>query len=130
VQMLEINIPEIVAEVQDAIARYEQALVDNDLATLDDSFWRSPLVVRFGYAGEQYGAQALAAYRRARILGNFERRMWNQTVTTFGRDFAVATVEYQRPDQTRQGRQSQTWVRTPDGWRVVLAHVSRRDEAE
>ncbi|MCA3261286.1 MAG: oxalurate catabolism protein HpxZ [Telmatospirillum sp.] len=128
--MLELNIPEIVAEVQGAIERYERALVANDLDILDKSFWSSPLVVRFGYVSAQYGADALADYRRSRILGNFKRRLWNQTVTTFGRDFAVATVEYQRPDQTRQGRQSQTWVRTPDGWRVVLAHVSRRDEAE
>ena len=128
--MLDLNIPKIVAEVQEAIARYEQALVANDLDTLDNSFWRSPLVVRFGYAGEQYGAEALAAYRRARSLGDFRRRVWNATVTTFGRDFAVATVEYQRPDQTRPGRQSQAWVRTSDGWRVVLAHVSRREHAE
>ena len=128
--MLEINIPEIVAEVQEAIARYERALVENDLGVLEASFWPSPHVVRFGYASEQYGAAALAEYRRTRKLGDFRRRLWNQTVTTFGRDFAVATVEYQRPDQTRQGRQSQTWLRTPDGWRVVLAHVSRRDPAE
>ena len=128
--MLELNIPEIVAEVREAIDRYERALFANDLDVLDTSFWSSSLVVRFGYASEQYGAEALAEYRRMRALGNFKRRLWNQTVTTFGRDFAVATVEYQRPDQTRQGRQSQTWVRTPDGWRVVLAHVSRRDQTE
>ncbi len=128
--MLELNIPQIVAEVQEAIERYERALVENDLDVLDKSFWPSPLVVRFGYATEQYGAEALADYRRLRTLGDFHRRLWNQTVTTFGRDFAVATVEYQRPDQTRQGRQSQTWVRTPEGWRVVLAHVSRRDPTE
>ncbi len=128
--MLELNIPKIVAEVEEAIARYERALVENDLAALDGSFWPSPFVVRFGYASAQYGAEALADYRRTRTLGDFRRHLWNQTVTTFGRDFAIATVEYQRSDQDRQGRQSQTWVRTPGGWRIVLAHVSRRDPAE
>ena len=128
--MLGLNMPEIVAEVQEAMERYERVLVENDLDVLDKSFWSSPLVVRFGYASAQYSAEALADYRRSRARGNFKRRFWNQTITTFGRDFTVATVEYQRPDQTRQGRQSQTWLRTPDGWRSVLAHVSRRDEAE
>ena len=128
--MLDLNIPEIVAEVQETIARHEQALVASDLDTLDNSFWRSPLVVRFGYTGERYGADALAAYRRARTVRAFKRHVWNTTVTTFGRDLAVATVEYQRPDQTSPRRQSQTWVRTADSRRVVLAHVSRREHTE
>jgi len=119
--MHEINLPEVVAEVTTAFRRYEAALVDNDVAVLDELFWNSPHTLRYGVAENLYGYAAIAAFRSARI-GNLARTLWNTVITTYGRDFATANTEFRRGD--KNGRQSQTWLRFPEGWRVVAAHVS------
>jgi Protein of unknown function (DUF3225) len=121
---LEINIPEIVAEVTEAHKRYEQALSINDLDIIDSLFWNSALTLRYGPNGTLIGHAAISAFRRARNIKGVERTVLNTHVTTFGRDFAVSNTESKRPGTDRTGRQSQTWVRMPEGWRIVSAHVS------
>jgi hypothetical protein len=122
--MLEINIPEIVAEVTEAFERYEQALVTNDVAELDTLFWNNPLTLRYGVGENLYGHAAIAAFRGARPSSGLDRERQNTVITTYGRDFATANTEFTRASTTRIGRQSQTWLRTDEGWRVVSAHVS------
>jgi ketosteroid isomerase-like protein len=119
-----INDPEIVAEVEAAFARYESALMTNDLDALDRLFWNSPLVVRFGPGQNLYGIEQIQAFRTARVGGSPQRTLANTVITTFGRDFATANTEFQRVGADRPARQSQTWARMPDGWRVVAAHIS------
>jgi hypothetical protein len=121
---MNINDPDIVAEVQAAFARYESALMTNDLDALDALFWQSPLVVRYGPGQNLYGIAAIQAFRVGRVGGSPERTLANTVITTFGRDFATANTEFQRAGAARPGRQSQTWVRMPVGWRVVAAHIS------
>ena len=121
---LEINIPEIVAEVTEAHKRYEQALSINDLDIIDSLFWNSALTLRYGPNGTLIGHAAISAFRRARNIKGVERTVLNTRVTTFGRDFAVTNTETKRPGAAGKGRQSQTWVRMPEGWRIVSAHVS------
>ena len=120
--MLDINIADVVAEVRLAFDRYEAALVSNDVEVLDELFWNSERTLRFGPGENLYGYQAISAFRAARAPVGLSRTLTNVVITTFGRDFATANVEFVRMD--RRGRQSQTWVRMPDGWRVVAAHVS------
>lgn len=120
--MIEINLPDVVAEVQTVFERYEAALVSNDVATLDELFWNSAHTIRYGVTENLYGYAAIAAFRSARPSAGLERTLANTVITTYGRDFATANTEFQRSG--RQGRQSQTWVRMPEGWRVVSAHVS------
>jgi hypothetical protein len=119
-----INLPDVVAEVSAQFARYEQALVTNDVAVLDELFWDSPHTLRYGATENLYGADEIKAFRAARPAQGLERVLLKTVITTFGRDVATANVEFQRVGSPRSGRQSQTWVRTPDGWRVVSAHVS------
>ena len=121
---MEINIPEIVAEVTAAFERYEQALSTNDLDTIDGLFRDSPLTLRYGPNGTLLGHAAISAFRRARDIKGVERTLKNTIITTFGRDLAVANTESDRPGSDVTGRQSQTWVRMPEGWRIVSAHVS------
>jgi len=121
---MDINIPEIVAEVRGVFARYESALVRNDVAVLDELFWASPHTLRYGASENLYGYDAIRAFRAGRSAKNLEREVTHSVVTTFGRDFAIANLEFQRAAEARPGRQSQTWVRMPEGWRVVAAHVS------
>ncbi len=122
--VMEINIPEIVAEVAAAFERYEQALSTNDLDTIDGLFRDSPLTLRYGPNGTLLGHAAISAFRRARDIKGVERTLKNTIITTFGRDLAVANTESDRPGSDVTGRQSQTWVRMPEGWRIVSAHVS------
>lgn len=119
---LEINQPEVLAEVTAAFHRYEQALVSNDVATLDELFWDSPHTIRYGATENLYGYGAIAQFRQGRSPHNLARTLQNTVITTYGRDFATANTEFVRPGQ--RGRQSQTWMRTAAGWRVVSAHVS------
>ena len=121
---MEVNIPEIVAEVTAAFESYEQALSTNDLDTIDDLFRDSPLTLRYGPNGTLLGHAAISAFRRARDIKGVERTLKNTIITTFGRDLAVANTESDRPGSDVTGRQSQTWVRMPEGWRIVSAHVS------
>lgn len=118
-----INDPETLAEVTAAFQRYEAALVGNDVAVLDELFWESPFTVRFGAGENLYGIEAIRAFRAARNPAGLARRLVQTVITTFGRDFATANTEFQRGNQA-PGRQSQTWVRFPQGWRVVSAQIS------
>lgn len=125
---MQVNDPGVVAEVREAFARYEAALMANDLEALDALFWQSPLVIRFGPGQNLYGIEAIAAFRLARVGGSPQRTLSNTVITTFGRDFATANTEFQREGAMKPGRQSQTWARFEDGWRVVAAHVSLLSE--
>jgi hypothetical protein len=121
---LEINRPEVLAEVEAVFARYEEALINNRVEVLDELFWRSPATVRYGTGENLYGYDEIAAFRAARPPTGLARRLGRTQITAFGTHFATAMTEFYREGQTSQGRQSQTWVRTPEGWRVVAAHVS------
>jgi len=122
--MMDINLPEVLAEVTQVFARYEAALVNNDVAVLDDLFWDSPHTVRYGSGENLVGIDAIRAFRAARSPAGLARRLGNTVITTYGRDFATAMTEFRREGNAATGRQSQTWVRFAQGWRVVAAHVS------
>ncbi|CAB3700105.1 hypothetical protein LMG3458_02608 [Achromobacter deleyi] len=121
---MDINLPDVVAEVTAAFARYETALVNNQVEVLDELFWNSPHTLRYGAGENLYGYDAIRAFRAGRSPQGLARRVLRTAITTYGRDFATANLEFQRDGSDRIGRQSQTWMRTPDGWRVVSAHVS------
>ena len=124
VNVLEINIPDVVAEVRAAFERYERALNANDVDVLDSSFWNDPRTIRFSLMDNAYGFEAIHASRLARPKTDLKRVLTNTVITTFGRDMATTNTEFQRVESGRRGRQSQTWARVPEGWRVVSAHVS------
>ena len=121
---MEINDPETLAEVTAAFGRYEVALVTNDIAVLDELFWDSPHTLRFGVGENLYGYQEIQTFRAARPPAGLAREIFNTVITAYGRDFATANTEFRRVGSSKTGRQSQTWMRTPTGWRVVAAHVS------
>ncbi len=121
---MEINRPEVLAEVQAAFARYEDALVNNKVEILDELFWDSGSTIRYGIGENLYGIEQIRAFRNARPAAGLARTLSNTVITTYGSDFATAMTEFQRGDPQKVGRQSQTWARTPAGWRVVAAHVS------
>lgn len=121
---MEIDLPDVVAEVTEVFARYEQALCANDIDTLDSLFWKNPLTLRYGPNGTLIGHAKISAFRRARNIKGMERQLQNTAITTFGRDFAIANTESKRPGSDRIFRQSQAWVRMPQGWCIVAAHVS------
>lgn len=123
-QAPEINRPEVLAEVQAAFARYEEALVNNRVEVLDELFWRSPHTVRYGVGENLYGYEAIAAFRAARSPAGLARELMRTVITSYGTDLATAMTEFRREGSRAIGRQSQTWVRLPEGWRVVAAHVS------
>jgi hypothetical protein len=122
--MLAINLPDVLAEVTAQFQRYEKALTGNDVAVLDELFWNSPLTLRYGATENLYGYDAIRAFRAGRPAQGLERTLLKTVITTYGQDMATANVEFQRTGSARPGRQSQTWLRTPEGWRVVSAHVS------
>jgi len=119
-----INLPDVLAEVEAMFMRYEQALVSNDVASLDALFWDSPHTLRYGATENLYGYAEIAAFRARRPAAGLARQIRKRSITTFGRDFAVANIEFERSGNPRIGRQTQTWVRFAQGWRVVAAHVS------
>ena len=121
---MQINVPSVLAEVTHAFERYEAALVSNDVATLDALFWNDPLTLRYGVAENLYGFDAIAAFRSARPAAGLARTLAHTVITTYGNDAATANTEFRREGVERIGRQSQTWVRLPQGWRIVAAHVS------
>ena len=126
---MEIDRPEVVAEVKAAFDRYEQALVTNDVAVLDATFRDDPRTIRYGGAEILYGFKEIAAFRAARSPAGLARTISRTVITTYGRDFAVASTLFQRDNMHgKVGRQMQTWARFPDGWFVVAAHVSVIDE--
>jgi Protein of unknown function (DUF3225) len=121
---LPINLPHVLAAVTAQFDRYEKALTGNDVAVLDELFWRSPHTLRYGATENLYGYDAIAAFRAGRPSQGLDRTLLKTVITTYGEDFATANVEFQRAGSSKTGRQSQTWMRTPQGWRVVAAHVS------
>ena len=122
--MIDVNLPDVLADVTAAFERYEVALVTNDVAVLDELFWNSPHTLRYGATENLYGFDEIRAFRAGRPSAGLARTLGRTVITTFGRDFATANTEFHRAQSDRIGRQSQTWVRTPEGWRVVAAHVS------
>ena len=126
---MEIDLPEVVAEVSAAFERYEQALVTNDVDTLNALFRSDARTIRYGIAENLYGHAEIAGFRAARSPVGLMRRRARTVITTFGRDTAVAsTLFYRDAASGRVGRQMQTWVRFPEGWQIVAAHVSVIDE--
>ena len=119
-----INYPETVAELRQMSRLYEEALGNNDLQTLDNMFWQSDEVVRLGVGENLYGIEAIAAFRAERPGGSPPRTILRETITSFGRDMGVVNIEFRRIGGDAIGRQSQTWARMADGWRIVSAHVS------
>jgi len=126
---MQINLHDIVSEVSAAFARYEDALVNNRVEVLDELFWTSPLTVRYGATENLYGIEEIRAFRQARPSAGLARTLRRTVITTYGTDHATAMTEFFREGSSRTGRQSQTWVRMPEGWRVVAAHVSVVDLA-
>ena len=125
---MDINLPEIVAEVQAAFARYETALVTNDTATLQHLFWRSPHTIRYGMGEVLYGWDEIGAFRAARSPVGLARSLSRTVISTYGRDFATASTLFHRETAPgKLGRQMQTWTHFPDGWHIVAAHVSLID---
>jgi Protein of unknown function (DUF3225) len=126
---MQVDLPEVLAEVTAQFARYEQALVGNDVAVLDELFRADPRTLRYGAGENLYGYDAIMAFRAARSPIGLNRRTAKTVITTYGRDTAVAsTLFYRDTLPGRVGRQMQTWVRFPEGWRIVAAHVSIIDE--
>jgi hypothetical protein len=121
-----INDPEVIAELAALYPHYEQALVNNDVDTLVAMFWSGDQVMRFGATENLYGPEELEAFRKARPAANLARTVKRLDIVSFGRDFASITLEFERASATGpvRGRQSQVWVRMPEGWRIVQAHVS------
>ena len=122
---MEINIPEVVAEVTAQFMRYEAALTTNDVVVLDELFWDSPHTLRYGATENLHGYDEIKAFRAGRSPAGLARELVRTEITTYGRDFATCNTTFRRVGSDRVGRQSQSWVRIPGtGWRVVAAHVS------
>ena len=126
---MQIDLPEVVAEVREQFARYEKALVTNDVVVLDELFRADPRTLRYGVGENLYGYDAIMAFRAARSPAGLMRRTEKTVITTYGRDTAVAsTLFYRDTAPGRVGRQMQTWIRFAEGWRIVAAHVSVIDD--
>jgi hypothetical protein len=125
--MSEINLPDVLAEVSQSFHAYEAALMNNDVAALATFFWASPHVTRYGIADRQWGAEALQAFRVATPAPNFTRVLEHLRINSFGRDSAVAQVEFVRSDTALRGFQTQLWQRLDGKWTIVAAHVSMID---
>ena len=126
---MQVDLPDVLAEVGAQFARYEQALVNNDVAVLDELFRDDPRTLRYGGVENLYGYQAIMAFRAGRPSAGLMRRIDRTVITTYGRDMAVAsTLFYRDSAPGKVGRQMQTWMRLPEGWRIVAAHVSIIDE--
>jgi hypothetical protein len=125
---MEIDLPEVVAEVRAAFDKYEVALVNNDVAVLDTLFRDDPRTIRYGAGENLYGYSEIKAFRGARSPVGLGRTISKTVIATYGREFATASTLYERPSAPGKiGRQMQTWVKFPEGWRVVAAHVSMID---
>jgi hypothetical protein len=129
---MEIDLPDVLAEVTAQFERYEKALVSNDVAVLDELFRNDPHTLRYGIAENLYGYREIMAFRAARSPVGLMRRTDKTVITTYGRDTAVASTLFYRDAWagSKVGRQMQTWIRFPEGWRIVAAHVSIIDEPE
>jgi Protein of unknown function (DUF3225) len=129
---MQINEPDVLAELTAVFEEYERALLANEPETLIGLFWRDPSTIRYGVAENLYGFDEIAAYRKARAEqgGAPHRRTTRTVITSYGRDFGTTNIEYIRTSSGKAGRQSQTWMRTTEGWRIVAAHVSLRLDAD
>jgi ketosteroid isomerase-like protein len=128
---MDIDLPDVVAEVRAAFDAYERALVSNDVEALDAMFKDDPRTIRFGGGENLFGYAQIKAFRAARSPVGLARTISNTVITAYGRDVAIASTLFRRTNmQGKVGRQMQTWVRFPEGWRVVAAHVSFIDEAK
>ena len=126
---MEIDLPEVVAEVRAAFDRYEKALITNDLAVLNSTFRKAPQTIRYGIGENLYGYDEIMAFRGARAPVGLMRSISRTVITAYGRDCAVASTLFRRETVPgKVGRQMQTWVRFDDGWHVVAAHVSLIDD--
>ena len=121
---IQLDRPDVVEEVRAVFDRYEHALVDGDVAVLTELFWDDPRCVRFGVADRQQGAAEIAAWRRAHPSVPPGRVLYDTRVLAVDDRTAVVTTLFGHPGGAVEGRQSQTWVRLPEGWRIVSAHVS------
>jgi hypothetical protein len=123
---MQINDPETLAELRALYPKYETALITNDVDALTRMFWASPHVMRFGVTENLYGIDEIEAFRKGRSPANLARTVRRLDIVTFGKDFGSITLEFERTvnGKTTLGRQSQVWVRFPEGWRIVAAHVS------
>lgn len=119
-----IDRPAILAEVTAAFYRYEEALISNDIVVLDELFWHDERTVRLGAGENLYGIDAIREFRAARPSAGLDRLLHNTVITTYGEDFAVCSTEFTRKGSDKSGRQQQTWVKLPCGWRIVAAQVS------
>jgi hypothetical protein len=127
---LEINRPDVVAEVDAVFRNYERALTENIVEDLTDLFWDSPLTLRYGAAEMLYGAKAIQDFRAARPSGPRPRELLRYVITTYGDAAATANAEFRVASDPRLGRQSQTWIKFENGWRIVAAHVSFLEGSE
>jgi hypothetical protein len=126
---MQVDLPEVLAEVSEQFERYEKALVINDVAVLDELFRNDPRTLRYGGGENLYGYKEIMAFRAARPSVGLMRTRDRTVITTYGRDMAVAsTLFYRDSAPGKVGRQMQTWVRFPEGWKIVAAHVSLIDE--
>lgn len=129
VSVSEINRAEILAEIEPLFAAYEQALVSNDVETLDRLFYDAASTIRYGMNENLYGYEAIAAFRAARPAQGLQRQLAQTQITSYGQDMAVTATLFYKPSQPGQcGRQMQTWLRTDQGWKIVAAHVSLIDQ--
>jgi len=127
---MKINDPEVLTEVKAAFARYETALVGNDVDALTAFFWKNPLTIRYGIGENLYGSDAIAAFRAARSQVGLARELSHTVITTYGDDFATASTLFHRSSAPgKVGRQMQSWARLPEGWHIVAAHVSLIDKS-
>lgn len=124
IEPIDINIPEVLAEVTHAFELYEKALTTNDVQMLDILFKDANYTVRLGATENLYGYEAIQDFRKNRPSKGLMRTLKNTHITTFGRDFGIANTEFTKEGDSRIGRQSHTWTRTKDGWKIVSAHVS------
>jgi hypothetical protein len=123
--MMDVDLPDVVAEVSAAFERYEKALVTNNIQVLDELFRMDDRTIRYGIAENLYGHKEVAAFRAGRLPVNLMRSRSRTVITTYGRDYAVASTLFHRESLPGKiGRQMQSWVRFPQGWRIVAAHVS------
>lgn len=119
---MKINDPRVLAEVNQSFQRYQDAVIANDIAVLNELFWNNAMTLRYGAGENLYGHAAIAGYRTARNPAGLAREETKRVVATYGSDYATTNIEFTRSG--RHGRQSQAWVRMPEGWRIVAAHVS------
>ena len=126
---MQVDLPDVLSEVTAQFARYEKALVSNDVAVLDELFRDDPRTLRYGVGENLYGYREITAYRAGRSPVGLMRRLDRTVITTYGRDMAVASTLFYRDSAAgKVGRQMQTWVRFAEGWKIVAAHVSVIDE--